>query len=68
MKHLYLGPADSGHRTSAFQKMIKSGSGLSDWLATALQSFNLLMHIFYLSLDNIGQVTGVLGLKITKSQ
>ena len=62
MKHLYLGPANSLATTSAFQKKIKSGSGHSDWLATALQSFTLLMHIFYPSLDNIGQVTGVLGL------
>ena len=67
MKHLYLGPADSGNNLS-FSKIIKSGPGLSDWLATALQSFTLLMHIFYPSLDNIGQVTGVLGLNITKSQ
>lgn len=30
-----------------FKKVIKSESRLSDWLATELQSFNLLMHIYY---------------------
>ena len=30
-----------------FKKVIKSESWLSDWLATELPSFNLLMHIYY---------------------